>query len=348
MQTLTAPDVPRPTPLSSPAAPVPPVFRNLALATFLLTLLLILVGGVVRLSDSGLGCGPAGAGLHGWPFCDGGVIPALETNMLIEYTHRALASAVGLLLIVLTAVAWRRLPERRTIVVLASITLAIVIGEGLLGGLTVEHGLHPWLVAIHLGVSMVIAALLLALWSESRDHAGDPPDGDQAVRASLAERTLGVVAPLMTWGTIFVGGYVAGTQLYGTPGYEYSVGAHMACGDQFPTCLGGWWPWGMSELVDAQLAHRLLMYLAAVSVTALVVFVLRRGAGPATRKLAVLSFVALVTQILLGAANVWFGEHRGMILAHLSLGTALWLLVFSLVWSTQWQGSARRQQRRGP
>lgn len=367
MQSLAAADVPPPITLS-PAATRR--FRRTTLLTFILTLLLIVVGGIVRLSDSGLGCGPAGAGIEGWPFCDGGVIPSLETKMVIEYAHRALASAVGLLLIAMTWMAWRHLRSDRTATLLTTSTLILVIGEGLLGALTVETGLHPWVVAIHLGVSMAIAALLMVLWLDSRSRepddsvasvAGSPSatsSPSAASSPSLAERGLAIVSLLFVWSTIFVGGYVAGTQLYGTPGYEYSVGAHMACGDQFPQCLGGWWPWGMSDLVDAQLAHRLLMYLAAIAVIAFAGLVLLRGAGDsegrssvrasAARRLAAITLFLLVAQILLGAANVWYGEHRGMILAHLSLGTLLWLAVVALARSAVLSRDGRRRPQQSP
>src|SRR5687767_8623287 len=46
-------------------------FRKLTLATLAATFLLVVVGGIVRVSESGLGCGPAGSGTHGWPLCDG-------------------------------------------------------------------------------------------------------------------------------------------------------------------------------------------------------------------------------------------------------------------------------------
>ena len=48
----------------------------------------------MRVSDSGLGCGPGGSGFHGWPFCNGDVVPGLDLNSIVEYTHRALAGAV--------------------------------------------------------------------------------------------------------------------------------------------------------------------------------------------------------------------------------------------------------------
>ena len=69
--------------------------RRLVLATGLSTFALIILGGVVRVSDSGLGCGPAGSGFHGWPFCNGDVVPGVDLNSIIEYAHRALAIVVG-------------------------------------------------------------------------------------------------------------------------------------------------------------------------------------------------------------------------------------------------------------
>ena len=50
-------------------------FRRLVTATIVATFVLILIGGIVRVSDSGLGCGPEGSGTHGWPLCEGGVLP---------------------------------------------------------------------------------------------------------------------------------------------------------------------------------------------------------------------------------------------------------------------------------
>ena len=71
------------------------------LATAVATFVLIIVGGIVRVSDSGLGCGPGGSGFHGWPFCKGDVVPGVDLNSIVEYTHRALAGAVGLMILAL-------------------------------------------------------------------------------------------------------------------------------------------------------------------------------------------------------------------------------------------------------
>ena len=60
-------------------------FRRLASATIVATFVLVLIGGIVRVSDSGLGCGPAGSGTHGWPLCEGGVLPPASSESVIEF-----------------------------------------------------------------------------------------------------------------------------------------------------------------------------------------------------------------------------------------------------------------------
>src|SRR5215210_784799 len=113
-------------------------YRRLALATVLATFLLIVLGGIVRVSDSGLGCGPGGSGLHGWPLCRGDVVPGGDVNAIIEYLHRTAASIVGLLWLVLSIQAFRRY---RSYVRLTSIGFGLVVAQGLLGALVVEKNL---------------------------------------------------------------------------------------------------------------------------------------------------------------------------------------------------------------
>ena len=61
-------------------------YRRLALATGVATFLLIIVGGIVRVSRLRARLRPGGSGFHGWPFCNGDVVPGLDLNNIIEYT----------------------------------------------------------------------------------------------------------------------------------------------------------------------------------------------------------------------------------------------------------------------
>jgi heme A synthase len=297
---------------------VAPWYRRLVATAFVITILLIVVGGIVRVSGSGLGCGPAGSGVHGWPLCEGGVIPADDAEQMTEYSHRALASALGLLLLVIAGVAIKRYRRDRRIVALSGFAAGLVIFEGLLGGLVVEHDLHPVLVAVHLGIAMLVAALLLTLWFVIKRPDARP-------RAPHKTRWLALFALDATWLTIFFGGWVAGTEKHGSLTAPVDGGAHYACGTDFPGCQGRFLPIAQGYAVNLQLAHRLLMYLTAIFVLSLVVVAWRRSRG--LRLEALLVLCLLGTQILLGALNVLLLQEQVLVLAHLTVGTLLWLAV---------------------
>src|SRR5688500_20390775 len=91
-------------------------FRRLVTATIVATFVLILIGGIVRVSDSGLGCGAEGSGTHGWPLCEGGVLPADSAESVIEFSHRLAATVVSVLIALLALKAFRRLRSHRFLV----------------------------------------------------------------------------------------------------------------------------------------------------------------------------------------------------------------------------------------
>ena len=282
--------------------------RRLALLTTIATFALILVGGVVRVSDSGLGCGPAGSGFSGWPFCNGDLVPGVNLNSIIEYTHRALAIVVGFMILSLFVLAWR---HRRELVPATGALLVLVIAQGALGGLTVEENLEEAYVAAHLGLAMLLLGLLIYLVRATRGMR--PVEG--------GPRVLSIVATAAVFCTIVAGGYMAGTQNYGRADYQLGDGAHHACGKQFPSCNGEFMPFGEARLVDIHLTHRFFMYLASILVIALVVVALRRRVA---MRYAWTLAALLAVQILVGALNVWLDEYELLILAHLALGTLLW------------------------
>jgi len=290
--------------------------RRLAPATAIATFALIIVGGVVRVSDSGLGCGPAGSGFHGWPFCNGDVVPGVDLNSIVEYTHRVLATVVGLMILALFVLAWRR---HRQLLPATAALLLLVIAQGALGGATVEENLEEVYVAAHLGLAMLLLGLLLYLWRATR--------GAERAQGGPGLRPLAILAAAAVFCTIVAGGYMAGTQNYGRADYRLGQGAHHACGKQFPTCNGEFMPFGKAKLVDIHLTHRAFMYLASILVIALVVVALRRRV--AVRFAWALAGL-LAVQILVGALNVWLDEYEFLILLHLALGTLLWATTVGL------------------
>jgi heme A synthase len=295
-----------------------PAYRRLALWTAAATFLLIVLGGVVRVSDSGLGCGPGGSGIHGWPLCKGDVVPGFSLHTAIEYTHRAVASIVVVQILVLAVWAWRRYRAHRGLVRATAGGLVLILAQALLGAATVEKDLDEPLVAAHLGLAMLLFAVVLYIVRASGTQGS-------ASHTTPGFRRHAVATQVLLFGTIVAGGYMAGTERLGASDQHVSDGAHHACGTQFPACNDGFLPFGAGKYVDIHLTHRVFVYLFSLAAIALIVIALRRRIGGAVRRAAVALAALLVVQIALGAANVWLAkEYELLILAHLATATLMW------------------------
>jgi len=331
-------------------------FRRVAYSAALLTFVLIIVGGIVRISDSGLGCGAGGSGTKGWPLCDGRVVPLINANMIVEYTHRIVAATVTILIATLVVLAWRRYRADRTLMRACFAALGLVLFQAALGGLTVEKGLKEELVAAHLGIAMLQIGLLLyiARLSMLRVGAGLLARRPAATRGM---RALALAASVAALATIIAGGYMSASELHGTPKELTAVDPHTACGTQFPTCgnNGAFMPFGRSRALDIHLTHRAFMYLTVLLVLALFGAVVRRSRSldPSSARTlmaaSALTVGVLGCQVLLGALNVWLGEHAWLVVAHLAVGALLWvsLVYFTLlvVGAPQPAEAAARQKR---
>jgi heme A synthase len=129
-------------------------FQRLLLLTIAATFLLVVVGGTVRATDSGLGC-------PDWPTCHGSLIPKAEKHTLIEYSHRTVAAAVGLIFLGVTWFAFRTERRRPVVFWLAFTAGMLLVAQIILGGVTVKKELPAEIVAAHLGVAMTFIAVLI-------------------------------------------------------------------------------------------------------------------------------------------------------------------------------------------
>ena len=174
------------------------VFRRLAVVTAVFAYLQIALGGLVRVSGSGLGC-------PDWPLCHGRPYPPADLHAIIEYSHRAVGSVTGVLIIATVVMAWVVFRTRRPRVAwLATASLIAVVGEGALGGAVVAHDLAPWLVLVHLALAMMILGFLIA----AAVLAMRPSDGvpNAAFRRLAAIGTGATFLMLLTGSTVVASG----------------------------------------------------------------------------------------------------------------------------------------------
>lgn len=169
--------------------------RGLAIASVAMNVLIVVTGGAVRLTDSGLGC-PT------WPKCtDSSLTPTRQYAIhgVIEFGNRQLTFVLALVALAtwLVAMAVRR--ERA----LATVAVLGIPAQAVLGGLTVLTHLNPWLVALHFLLSMGIIAVAFVLWWRLRDGAADHPV--PAPATWLARATVAVTAAILVLGTVVTG-----------------------------------------------------------------------------------------------------------------------------------------------
>jgi cytochrome c oxidase assembly protein subunit 15 len=173
--------------------------RRAALATLVANIGIVVTGGLVRLTGSGLGC-PT------WPSCtDDSYVTtsAMGFHGVIEFGNRTLTFVIGLIAAVAVLAAWRQ-RQRVPGVLTGAVWVLIGIGmQGVIGGITVHLALNPWIVATHFLASMVLIAIAYLFWVRTREV---PPRWT----APRAVRTGGVLivavsAVVLVLGTVVTG-----------------------------------------------------------------------------------------------------------------------------------------------
>jgi len=259
------------------------------------TYLLIVLGGIVRITGSGLGCGDE------WPICHGRLIPSFhDIGTLIEWSHRLVAAIVSTLVAALAAsVWWRRRPgvesgERALPDRTAYLALGLLVVQVLLGALTVKQRTSPWTVIPHLANAMLLFATLIAIANQLtpgtpglRPGSGNPPATGAAV---------------LVFVTILMGALTA------------NLGAAAACVG-FPLCNGQWIVTG-NHPQYIQWAHRLLAYTTYAYLLAWALATCRRSA------FIVLGVATL--QIAIAAVMVTHSLPQLLQVGHVAVGGALW------------------------
>ncbi|MDH3677350.1 MAG: COX15/CtaA family protein [Nitrosopumilus sp.] len=126
--------------------------QYLALATLVVLYSLMFVGGYISAAGLGLTCPE-------WPLCPNGVLPNEE--YFIEWVHRLVAATTGTLVIATSVASWINKNADKKIKFTSTFAATLVITQITLGALVIDLKLHAVLVAIHLGVGILLFAMVL-------------------------------------------------------------------------------------------------------------------------------------------------------------------------------------------
>src|SRR5438876_5456149 len=272
-------------------------FRALSVATAVATYALVVLGGVVRVSGSGLGC-------PDWPLCHGRVLPPLDLHAIIEYSHRTTASLTSVLVVATAVVAWAAWRNRRDLVIPATFAVGLLAIQVVLGAITVRLELPPMIVLAHLATAMALlgAVCVTAIAALMPTAAG-------AVDTQSVARAQGAAAG--TYLLILSGSLVVGS------------GASGAC-DAWPLCGGGF-RFAFEGLPAIQLLHRgVAAVIGLLIVFSLVSVLARHRRQPAVRATVALTLAALAFQVAVGAAVVTLRLPAALRGLHLALASAVW------------------------
>lgn len=129
-----------------------------AVAATIGMLLILLGGALVTKTESGMGCG------RSWPSCNGELIPEkITAEVLIEFSHRLVTGAVGILIVVLAVWAWRKYGHIRETKFLAVMAVFFLVLQALIGAAQVLWGQGDFILALHFGISLISFASVLLL-----------------------------------------------------------------------------------------------------------------------------------------------------------------------------------------
>ncbi len=276
---------------------------RLGLATTSLMFGLIVIGSIVRATNSGLSC-------PDWPLCGGHLIPPFEPHVMIEWLHRLVALLVSVSLVLTLAWVGFHAAVRRRLGWLAGVAFGLLALQIVLGALTVWKLLSPAVVGSHLAVALLLFCSMLALTLLARG-AVEPAGAPERATASAA-LPVGIAA-LAAYGQCLLGGIVSATH------------AGAACTD-WPTCHGQWFP-PLTGLVGIQMLHRYGAYLLVLLVV-VAALAARRVPDRRIRSGAWTALALVLVQVVLGVLNLVMRTPPWLSALHLATAVSLLAVLF--------------------
>lgn len=298
--------------------------RTLAIASTIATFALVSIGGLVRATGSGLGCGTD------WPDCSGSLIPDFTNyKVMIEFSHRL---AAAIIMVLIAALAFRAVKNHRhqpKIMWSAVGAFFLVLFQASLGAAVVMLELHTDTVVLHLGTAMTLLALLVHLTTRIIATEGTQWTAERGTSRASFGAALSVLVLLL------VGSYLSDKG--GTGGF----------GD-WPLMDGRLVPDLGTTAATIHFVHRLIAGIVGIFVFVVTFKIIRRKRElPVAARLAHIAAGLFAIEVVIGALNVWTGLNSAAVTAHLAIGAAIWatLVGMAAVTSPELAAAAQRDGR---
>ena len=294
------------------------LFKTLAVTGLTSTVLLIMLGSIVRVSGFGLGC-------PDWPLCHGQAIPPFLASAWVEFSHRLLGGFVVIQIGVLVYLAWKHYREDRWIFRPALAIATVITVQIALGGIHVIYELPRWTGWMHTGVAMLVAGLLafwVALSQPTIESMGE------RVALKIKETRLHQWLLIMTAASYLL--ILSGSLVTRT-------GASLVC-PSFPDCGLETIPKNLRTIVAIQMVHRLFAITVGTAVV-ITVWQLWRASDHdwSVRTLAAIMTLLIALQFALGLVNIWYAIPTWSRVLHLGTASMIWVLAVLLGVSV-WHG----------
>ena len=297
-------------------APSPAVLRRWAMAGVVTSVLIVLTGAAVRLSQSGLGC-------PDWPACTAHTLGAADAtgdsliHRWIEFGNRLVTIAIFVVAVGVTLAAGSfRTPDgrrRSDLIWLAAVQPAAIALQAVLGGLVVLTKLNPALVSVHFLCSVALIAATIALYARCQEGTGQPRQLVPRPVQLTAVAVTSAVAVMMAAGTIVTGtGPLAGA-------------ADVA---RYHLPLAG-----VTQL------HADIGWLLGGLIVALLLSLHLTAAPPTAIRLGWLLLGLTALQGVIGYTQYFSGLPAGLVWCHVAGSVAIWVTALLLPYALRDRGS---------
>lgn len=268
--------------------------------------LVLLMGALVTKTGSAEGCGDT------WPLCDGEFLPQLQPGPIIEFSHRIVSGLVGILIIVMAVMVWRRYKQHPEIRLFIPLAVGFLLLQAWLGAMAVMWPQPKLVLALHFGISLIAFSSVLL-----------PTIFIRQIENNDTHRTVTVSQRLQRY-VWFVTAYIYVVTYTGA--YVRHTGSDLACLD-FPLCNGQLIP-PLQGAVGIHFTHRLAAYAGLALLFGLWMYTRRwKEQRPDIARASFWAFITGLAQAASGAMSVL----TQLALASMMLHSAIIIVLFGLL-----------------